>query len=171
MAEVRAQRFGPRKLGNDMADRKGINFNTLTFKACPECGKRFRPKGTQKYCSTDCKAEHARKKAAEKKVIIGRCELCGQPFVKKHPREHYCSERCVLEVNGKLKKDKCPMDHESIKERRRLSQTHISETAAKAVKAGLSYGKYGERELIAAAGSVLDQDWAQELMKKNNRQP
>ena len=64
--------------------------------------------------------------------------------MKNHPREHYCSERCGLEVNGKLKKDKRPMGHESIKERRRLSQTHISETAAKAVKAGLSYGKYGE---------------------------
>ena len=63
------------------------------------------------------------------------------------------------------------MDHESIKECRRLSQTHISETAAKAVKAGLSYGRYREQKLLTAAGSVLNQDWAQELMKKNNRQP
>lgn len=154
-----------------MNNKKEINLDTLTFKACPECGKRFRPKGAQKYCCAVCEVEHAQKKAAEKKVVIGRCELCGQPFVKNHPREHYCSERCELEVNGKLKKDKRPMDHESIKERRRLSQTHVSETAAKAVKAGLSYGKYGEKKLLAAAGSVLDQDWVQELMKKNNRQP
>ena len=127
-----------------MNNKKEINLDTLTFKVCPECGRRFRPKGAQKYCSTDYKVEHARKKAAEKKVVIGRCELCGQSFAKNHPREHYCSERCGLEVNGKLKKDKRPMGHESIKERRRLSQTHVSETAAKAVKAGLSYGKYGE---------------------------
>lgn len=154
-----------------MTDKKGINFNTLTFKVCPECGKRFRPKGTQKYCSTDCKVEHARKKAAEKKIVIGRCELCGQPFVKKHPREHYCSERCTLEVSGKLKKKEPLMDHESIKQRRRLSQTHIDETADKASKAGLSYGRYKEQKMLTAAGSVLDQDWAQELMNKNNRQP
>ena len=84
--------------------------------------------------------------------------------MKNHPREHYCSERCGLEVNSKLKKDKRPMDHESIKERRRLSQTHISETAAKAVKAGLTYGQFKSQEYISERNSVLDQPWAQELI-------
>ena len=146
-----------------MNNKKEINLDTLTFKACPECGKRFRPKGAQKYCCAVCEVEHAQKKAAEKKVVIGRCELCGQPFVKNHPREHYCSESCELEVNGKLKKDKRPMDHESIKERRRLSQTHIDEAVAEAKAAGITYGQLKARQYMPE--SILDQTWARELIK------
>ena len=145
---------------------KEINLERLTFKTCPECGEHFRPAATlaQKYCSMKCKDRHAyRKKITGEEVSIGRCEYCDKPYIKKKPKDHYCSEECKAAVDTKLKAEQAEKDD---KQRRKLGQTHIDEAAAEAKAAGITYGQLKARQ--CEAESILDQDWARELIK--NRQ-
>lgn len=74
---------------------------------CKYCGKEFIKKSnSQKYCSLQCSAaakkvqdkqnskERYRALNQEKHLLTATCEYCGEPFIKRHGNQKYCSKEC-----------------------------------------------------------------------------
>jgi predicted nucleic acid-binding Zn ribbon protein len=66
------------------------------MKECAYCGRLFQPNsGGQKYCSKKCKLAKRRQVT---KVKI--CEVCGEEFIQKQPRQIYCGYECAYKASN-----------------------------------------------------------------------
>lgn len=106
----------------------------MNTKICPICSKSFVPSSNAvKYCSEECA------KTVRKMIPIRArkctCKGCGEVFETKRVKT-YCSERCRMYANGrgKLKIE------EKIKKKKPVYT--LSQVAALANAAGVTYGKY-----------------------------
>ena len=81
-------------LKKEKHDNPKQNSNVEPIK-CQHCGKEFiKWRGNQKFCSDECRNNHA-KKPPKVKVIPPRiCLQCGQEFIPTNNNQKYCSEVC-----------------------------------------------------------------------------
>lgn len=106
-----------------------------------------------------------------------KCVICGKAFTSSRPAKLTCSDDCSVKRNREMTKiwyeenKSKPNDLKAAKASRAQTQINIDRESAEARKLGLTYGKLKQQQFLATAGSILNQDWAQELMNKNNRQP
>jgi endogenous inhibitor of DNA gyrase (YacG/DUF329 family) len=76
------------------------------YRICPTCGGGFNAKtNNEKYCCQSCKTQamHAREGRAavhEQRT----CEYCGKEFVSGRRDQRFCSARCRVANNRRLKK-------------------------------------------------------------------
>lgn len=64
------------------------------FGTCPECGKTYKKKPNQKYCSPDCSNQ------ARRKVRMDICVGCGVSYMQKRPEQKYHSIECGVQARG-----------------------------------------------------------------------
>lgn len=149
------------------------------MRICEVCGKVFKPKLNQKYCSTFCRSRARFLK--QKKIIVRLCNYCGEPFQMSSKYRAFCSDECrnnfhYTSTNGKIRLCKhCGepfrMSNEHIlfcsRECQKKHQAFLQATFApkpklssldKKIKAadalGISYGQYMARlRLMENGGS------------------
>lgn len=139
---------------------------------CPVCGKRTEKKtGSQKYCSTECrkKAKNKQERAKYRKDNNEKyqiCYMCGKKYIRSSGYLHYCSTECKKDYKKNVIKKSTSKSEKEAKRRRAKSQININMTNELARKHNQSYGQYQGMKYAAKDGSILDQPWAQELIKK-----
>ena len=161
-----------KKARNDVKNKKCI---------CVVCGAEFLScRSTGKYCSVECRraGERQRKAASKGKTAWipkeVKCPRCGKMFLKLRRDIKYCTPECrINQTNLRTSEQRraernAKYNPRQAKKNRAKSQININKTNAKAKALGLTYGEYQGRKLVA--GSVLDEAWAQELIRKNNKE-
>lgn len=155
---------------------------------CIICGKNFEANTSGKTCSTACRmvkksiaqkeyrqrVKESKKNGTYKKEI--KCAICGKTIEAKVANQKYCSKKCSRESKKKACKKKYEKNFSKpktlskgekiAKSKRVKGQINIDKNSAIARKLGMSYGEYKGAEYIKKNGSILDQPWAQELIKK-----
>lgn len=66
------------------------------LKECKRCGKKFEPKGPQKYCSDKCFEEHRKEYKKKHKYKIT-CDWCGEEKMVNNSNQRFCSTDCQYE--------------------------------------------------------------------------
>ena len=160
------------------------------IKKCIICGCAFETGRSDRItCSPECrkvreanknKERYAEKCKAKQPATI-ECLVCGKEVKRTNPRQKYCGPDCkkiAAKENKTIKEDSTKLSNKKIickskdekqaKERRIKSQISISKNGAVARKLGMSYGEYKGMKYMKKNGSVLDQPWAQELLKNQS---
>lgn len=111
-----------------------------SVKICPCCGGEFRPRReAQKFCSVEC-ANKSRAKSftpAFQYVAAQRtCVICGNTFLGSHNAK-YCGPECNRE--GQRRRAAA---YKARQKRQHTAPLTLSEVAALANAAGMSYGHY-----------------------------
>lgn len=144
---------------------------------CQVCGKKTEKKhSTQKYCSPECSKIALKKRKKEYPYSYNKdrekyqiCYTCGKTFLGSSGYSRYCSTECKKEYEEVIKKPTSKSEKEA-KRRRAKSQININMTNELARKHNQSYGQYQGTKYAAKDGSILDQPWAQELIKKKKEE-
>lgn len=165
------------------------------IKNCIVCGRAFDITGkcsNKITCSAECRKIRSKKQREARYAEIKKnrlpkiieCPVCGKRTEKKNGGQKYCSPECQKYARNKrerakyrsteykkeyenppIKKPTSNSEKEA-KRRRAKSQININMTNELARKHNQSYGQYQGMKYAAKDGSILDQPWAQELMKK-----
>lgn len=62
---------------------------------CQGCGKEFEGKGTDRYCSDECRDEtRTKRKESSREGVTKTCPFCGEEFVPKRSDQVYCKPKC-----------------------------------------------------------------------------
>ncbi len=153
----------------------------MAERKCVICGKAFASSHPGKLtCSYDCSVErnremtniwHEKNKGKSKIPKTIKCAVCGKEVRLKMyaTQQKYCSNKCSQRAFRKRKQEAKAKtrDPKVVKANRAQTQINIDRESAEAKKLGLTYGKLKQQQFLATTGSVLDQEWAQELMKRN----
>ncbi len=136
-----------------MSPSKGFGFceAPVETRECVVCGRVFLPhERGQKCCCAGCSAENKRRKQKAWRAshpVKHVCPVCGTEF-EGAPKRVYCSARCR---DRKQCEERKAIRHEA-RERREnapVSMSGISDVAARAAAAGMSYGAYVARHMDA----------------------
>ncbi len=144
------------------------------YATCAFCGKRFQKKmARQLYCKPECyytavRAEAVKKRQA-KTTRTAKCIVCGKEFDPHGTSATLCSDKCRGERKRQLYKkyrsknaEKQTRSSLPVMKVRRKHQVCLEETVQKAHDNNISYGTFVAMQ--QPTKSVLEQDWAQELL-------
>lgn len=144
------------------------------YTTCAFCGKRFQKKmARQLYCKPECYYTATGIKAAKKRQAKAtrtvKCIVCGKEFDPHGTSAMLCSDKCREERKKQLYKKYRSKNTEKrtrlslpVMKAKRKHQVCLEETAQKARDNNMSYGTFVAMQ--QPTKSVLDQDWARELL-------